>query len=48
VGKVDGKMGPQTKRVLIAFQKSKGLKGDGIIGIQTLKLLAEYLKTPTE
>jgi peptidoglycan hydrolase-like protein with peptidoglycan-binding domain len=48
VGKIDGKMGPQTKRMLIAFQKSKGLKGDGIIGIQTLKLLAEYLKTPTE
>ncbi len=43
VGKIDGAMGPQTKRMLILFQKSKGLRGDGIIGIQTLRLLAQQL-----
>ena len=48
VGKVDGQLGPQTKRMLIAFQKSKGLKGDGIIGIQTLRLLAENLQSSAE
>ena len=46
VGRVDGRMGPQTKRMLIAFQKSKGLKGDGIIGIQTLRFLAQHLQSP--
>ena len=44
IGKVDGVMGPQTKKMLVAFQKSKGLRGDGVIGIQTLHLLAEYLE----
>jgi peptidoglycan hydrolase-like protein with peptidoglycan-binding domain len=48
VGRVDGQLGPQTRRMIITFQKSKGLKGDGIIGIQTLKLLAEHLESPAE
>jgi peptidoglycan hydrolase-like protein with peptidoglycan-binding domain len=48
VGRVDGQMGPQTKRMLMAFQKSKGLKGDGIIGVQTLKLLNQQLEGSTE
>lgn len=43
VGKIDGVMGPQTKRMLILFQKSKELRGDGVIGIQTLRLLAQQL-----
>jgi peptidoglycan hydrolase-like protein with peptidoglycan-binding domain len=47
-GRVDGQLGPQTKRTLVAFQKSKGLKGDGIIGLQTLRLLAEHLDAPAE
>ena len=45
---VDGRMGPHTKQMLIAFQKSKGLKGDGIIGAQTLRLLAESLQSSTD
>jgi peptidoglycan hydrolase-like protein with peptidoglycan-binding domain len=48
VGRVDGQLGPQSKRMIIAFQKSKGLKGDGIIGIQTLRLLAENLESSAE
>jgi peptidoglycan hydrolase-like protein with peptidoglycan-binding domain len=48
VGAIDGQMGPQTKRMLIAFQKSKGLKGDGIIGIQTLRLLEQQLQSSTD
>lgn len=48
VGKIDGVMGPQTKRMLVQFQKSKGLKGDGIIGIQTLRFLAQHLEPNTE
>jgi peptidoglycan hydrolase-like protein with peptidoglycan-binding domain len=48
VGRIDGQLGPQTRRMIITFQKSKGLKGDGIIGIQTLKLLNEHLQSPAE
>lgn len=48
VGKVDGVMGPQTKKMLVTFQKSKGLRGDGVIGIQTLRLLAEHLDDQSE
>ena len=45
IGKIDGALGPQTKRMIVMFQKSKGLRGDGIIGIQTLKFLAQYLES---
>jgi peptidoglycan hydrolase-like protein with peptidoglycan-binding domain len=48
IGKVDGVMGPQTKKMLVVFQKSKGLRGDGVIGIQTLSLLAEHLEEHSE
>ena len=48
IGKVDGVAGPQTKKMLVAFQKSKGLRGDGVIGIQTLRLLAEHLEEHSE
>lgn len=44
IGKIDGALGPQTKRMIVMFQKSKGLRGDGIIGTQTLKFLAQYLE----
>jgi len=36
---VDGKFGPGTKKALIAFQKSNGLKPDGIAGPKTLAAL---------
>ena len=38
-GSIDGKIGPQTKMSIKAFQKSKGLKSDGIIGPKTLEEL---------
>lgn len=44
LGKVDGVMGNQTKKALVAFQKSNGLRGDGVIGMQTLNLLARHLQ----
>ena len=47
-GKVDGVMGEQTKKTLVAFQKSKSLRGDGVIGLQTLSLLAQYLEDQPE
>lgn len=43
VGKIDGVMGKKSKMMLVDFQKSNGLRGDGVIGLQTLKLLAAHL-----
>ena len=48
LGKVDGVMGVQTKKALITFQKSNGLRGDGVIGLQTLSLLAKHLEAQPE
>jgi peptidoglycan hydrolase-like protein with peptidoglycan-binding domain len=36
---VDGKFGPQTEKAVIAFQKSVGIKQDGIVGPATWKRL---------
>ena len=38
--KVDGIIGPQTKKAIKAFQKEKGLKVDGIVGKNTTAALA--------
>src|SRR5690349_17493442 len=38
-GTVDGKFGPGTKKALIAFQKSKGLQADGMVGPASLAAL---------
>jgi peptidoglycan hydrolase-like protein with peptidoglycan-binding domain len=43
-GTVNGKIGPQTRRAIIAFQRAKGLKPDGVIGPKTWKELSKYLK----
>lgn len=43
-GEIDGKLGPQTKRAIKAFQKSKGLNPDGVIGLNTWKELSKLLK----
>jgi peptidoglycan hydrolase-like protein with peptidoglycan-binding domain len=43
-GEIDGKSGPQTKRAIKAFQKSKGLTPDGIVGSRTWDELNKYLK----
>ncbi len=43
-GKVDGKIGPGTKEAIIEFQKSHGLKADGVLGKKTWEELKAYLK----
>jgi len=46
-GKVDGKIGPKTKKAIEGFQTQNGLKADGKVGRKTWKLLLPYLsKTP--
>jgi peptidoglycan hydrolase-like protein with peptidoglycan-binding domain len=44
-GEVDGKFGSQTKRAIIAFQKLRGLKPDGVVGPKTWEELEKYLQT---
>ena len=43
-GDIDGKLGPQTKKAIKAFQKSKGLNPDGVIGVKTWEELAKISK----
>lgn len=43
-GPVDGKIGPGTKAAIIEFQKSHGLKADGVLGKKTWETLKAYLK----
>lgn len=43
-GKVDGKIGVGTKQAIIEFQKSHGLKADGVLGKKTWDELKAYLK----
>jgi len=43
-GKVDGKIGPGTKEAIIEFQKSHGLKADGVLGKKSWEALKTYLK----
>ncbi len=42
-GKIDGKIGPGSKRAIEAFQTSKGLKVDGKVGPKTWAALEPYL-----
>lgn len=43
-GKIDGEINKEAaKEAVRAFQKAKGLKVDGIVGIQTWKELSKYL-----
>ena len=42
-GKIDGKIGPGSKRAIEAFQTSKGLKVDGKVGPKTWTALESYL-----
>ena len=46
--KVDGIIGPQTKKAIKAFQKEKGLKVDGIVGKNTTAALAGVPEIKTE
>jgi len=43
-GDIDGKMSPQTKKAIKAFQKSKGLNPDGVVGVKTWEEIAKILK----
>jgi peptidoglycan hydrolase-like protein with peptidoglycan-binding domain len=43
-GKIDGKIGPQTRNAIRVFQKTIGLKQDGIVGQETWEELCKYLK----
>ncbi len=43
-GPVDGKIGAGTKEAIIEFQKSHGLKADGVLGRKTWEELKTYLK----
>jgi peptidoglycan hydrolase-like protein with peptidoglycan-binding domain len=44
-GPVDGKIGAGTKEAIIEFQKSHGLKADGVLGRKTWDELKTYLKS---
>ena len=47
-GKVDGTVGPKTKKAIEAFQSQNGLKADGKVGRKTWKALSVYLNKSTE
>jgi murein L,D-transpeptidase YcbB/YkuD len=42
-GAIDGKIGKNTKKAIREFQKTNGLKTDGIVGPKTRDLLLQYL-----
>jgi TolA-binding protein len=42
-GSIDGKLGKQTKKAIIRFQKACGLKADGIVDKRTTTELSKYL-----
>ena len=46
--KIDGIIGPQTKRAIKAFQKEKGLKVDGIVGKNTTAALVDVPEITSE
>ena len=43
-GALDGRIGPQTREAIKAFQKANGLKPDGVVGGKTISKLKKYLK----
>ncbi len=43
-GQIDGKVGPQTKRAIIAFQKAKKLNPDGAVRSRTWEELKKHLE----
>jgi peptidoglycan hydrolase-like protein with peptidoglycan-binding domain len=47
-GKVDGNIGPKTKKAIEAFQTQNGLKADGKVGRKTWKTLSPFLNKPAE
>jgi hypothetical protein len=47
-GTVDAKFGPKTKQAVIAFQRSKDLVADGVVGPKTWAALGSTQPQPTE
>ncbi len=47
-GKVDGTVGPKTRKAIEAFQSQNGLKADGKVGAKTWKLLSAHLNSASE
>ena len=45
---VDGKLGPRTKAAIRAFQRTQGLKEDGIAGQKTLRQLESFYNSTSE
>jgi len=43
-GSIDGRIGSGTKAAIVEFQKSHGLKADGVLGKKTWDELKTYLK----
>jgi peptidoglycan hydrolase-like protein with peptidoglycan-binding domain len=43
-GPIDGKIGPGTRDAIIEFQKSHGLKADGVLGHKTWEYLKKFLQ----
>lgn len=42
-GKIDGKIGPQSKQAIKKFQTGHNLKADGVVGEKTWAILCRYL-----
>jgi len=47
-GKIDGRMGKQTREAIKAFQKANNLTVNGKVGKKTWALLSEYLNQKTK
>ena len=47
-GKIDGEIGPKTKKAIEAFQAQNGLKADGKVGSKTWKALSSHLSKTAE
>lgn len=48
-GAVDGKLGPKTREAIKEFQRTNGVKADGVVGKRTWEKLAPYLeKAPAQ
>lgn len=47
-GKIDGNIGPKTKKAIEEFQAQNGLKADGKVGAKTWKVLAAHLTGTVE
>ncbi len=43
-GKIDGKIGKNTRKAIRSFQEQNGLKPDGMVGKKTWEKLGAYLK----